>query len=117
MTTIYERVATALESLDPDVPYALDVYLTQSGGDLPDTFLTYSLITGEPEAHADNVETHRSYLIQVSIFSRAGLVSLPDVNTAMTAAGFMKSSERQLPYDPETRHFGLAKDYIYLEKE
>lgn len=117
MTTIYERTATALGTISPAIPYALDVYLTQSGGDLPDTFLVYSLITGDPVAHADNAETHRSYLIQISIFSRAGLVSIPDVNTAMIAAGFIKSSERQLPYDPETRHFGLAKDFIYLEKE
>lgn len=112
MTTIFERVATALNTLSP-VPFALAPY--KSAVALPDTFIAYQLIDSPPEAHADNVETARSYLIQVSIFSRAGLVSLPDVDTAMTAAGFQKGNWRQLPPDPATGHFGLAKDYMYLE--
>jgi hypothetical protein len=65
--------------------------------------------------HADDAETHRRYRVQVSIYSRSGMVSLPDTDTAMTAAGFTKGPERQLPYDRGTRHFGLAKDYYYLD--
>lgn len=112
MTTIFEITAGALDTLTP-TPYAMGQYITATSADLPDTFLVYSLITGTPEQHADNAETQRSYLIQVSIFSRGGLVTLPDVDSAMTAAGFRKGPERQLPFDKETRHFGLAKDYIY----
>lgn len=115
MTTIFERVNTALTSLSPAVPYALGQYLTANGADLPDTFITYIEVSGIPEAHADNAETHRTYRVQVSIYARAGLVSLPNVNAAMLAQGFTKGPERQLPYDKETRHFGLAKDYIYLD--
>lgn len=115
MTTVFERTATALATLSPAIPYALDVYLKSDAGDLPDTFITYSLITGEPAQSMNNVETLREYVMQVSIYSRAGLISLPNVDAAMLAAGFIKSSERQLPRDAETRHFGLARDYTYLE--
>ena len=115
MTTIFERVTTALNSITPAIPFALGQYLTANNADLPDTFLVYSEVSGVPEAHADNVETHRTYRIQVSIYARSGLVSLPLVDAAMLAQGFTKGPERQLPYNAETRHFGLARDYFYLD--
>jgi hypothetical protein len=111
MTTIFERVESALDTLAP-IPYAAAPY--KSTAALPDTYLAYQLIDGSPEQSADDAETERSYLVQVSIYSRGGLVSLPDVDTAMTAAGFEKSNERQLPQDQATGHYGLAKDYVYL---
>lgn len=115
MTTIFERTATALASLSPAIPYALGQYLTANGADLPATFIVYQEILGEAAQHADDAETHRAYRVQVSIYSRSGLVSLPNVDAAMLAQGFTKGPERQLPYDLETRHFGLAKDYFYLD--
>jgi hypothetical protein len=107
MTTIFERVSTALSTLSPAVPFALAPYKS--------TYIAYQLITSPPEAHADNRETARSYLVQISIYRRGGLVSLPDVDTAMIGAGFVKGDWRQLPQDTETGHFGLAKDYTFLE--
>lgn len=112
MTTIFERVNTALSTINPAVPFAMAPY--KSSTTLPDTYLAYQLIDGSPEQAADDAETERSYLVQVSIFSRGGLVTLPDVDTAMTAAGFEKSTERQLPQDQATGHYGLAKDYVYV---
>lgn len=112
MTTIFERVNDALETISPAVPFALAPY--KSSTTLPTTYLAYQLISSVPEQQADDAETERSYLVQVSIFSKTGLVSLPDVDTAMLAAGFEKSSERQLPQDPQTGHYGLAKDYVYV---
>ena len=111
MTTIFERVKTALGTLSPSVPFSLAPYKSTT---MPETFLAYQLIAGKPEEHADDVEIERFYLVQVSIFSRAGLVVLPDVDTVMTAAGFVKGRERQLPQDPQTGHYGLAKEYTYL---
>lgn len=110
MTTIFEQVKTTLATLSPDVPFALAPYK----GTLPDTYIVYQLISGTPEQHADNAEEERSYTVQVTIWSRSGLVALPDVDTAMLAAGFQKSDERQLPQDMETTHYGLAIDYVYL---
>jgi hypothetical protein len=117
MATIFERVSTALSSLSPSIPNALGQYLSASGAELPDMFIVYSLISGAPEQHADDAETLRTYEVQISIFARGGLIALPSVDAAMLAQGFAKGPERQLPYDRETRHFGLAKDYYYLEQQ
>ena len=113
MTTIFERVTTALNTLSPVIPFALALY--KSTTDLPTTYITYQLISGVPEQNADDMETQRGYVIQITVWAKGGLVTLPDVNTAMLAAGFQKSSERQLPQDTDTGHYGLAKDFVYLE--
>ena len=117
MTTIFEYVDDALSSLSPAVPYAMGTYLTPTGAALPDVFITYTLVDGSPEQSADDAETQRTYRVQVSIFSREGLVSLPAVDAAMLAEGFTRGPERALPYDVQTRHFGIAKDYFFLEDE
>ncbi|MGA2488783.1 MAG: hypothetical protein ABSF99_01155 [Anaerolineales bacterium] len=110
MTTIFEATATALATLH--IPYGMNNYL--STGELPDQYIVYTVVTGVPAQHADNAETKRTYRVQVTIYSRGGLVSIPDVDAAMLAAGFTKGPERQLPGDPETGHYSLAKDYFYL---
>jgi len=110
MTTIFERVEDALGTLSPAVDFAMAPY----EGTLPDLYIVHQLIDGRPAQHADNGETERAYRVQVTVWSRSGLAALPDVNTAMTAAGFIKSNERQLPKDPNTGHYGLATDYVYV---
>jgi peptidase E len=112
MTTIFERVKSAMDTLSPAVAHSLAPYKAAT---LPDTYIVYQLIDGSPEQHADNAETQRTYMMQVTTWSKAGLVNLPNVKAAMTAAGFQKSGERQLPQDQETGHYGLATDYVYLE--
>lgn len=111
MTTIFERVKTALTAISPAVPFSLAPYRATT---LPDTFLAYQLIVSVPEQNADDAETERSHLVQVSVYSKTGLVSLPDVDTVMLAAGFEKGRERQLPQDPNTGHYGLAKEYTFV---
>jgi hypothetical protein len=115
VTTIFERVNAALNTLSPAVPFAMAPY--KSSGALPVTYIAYQLIVDLPEQSADNVETERSYTVQVSIYSTAGLVSLPNVDAAMLAAGFFKDDERPIPQDMETHHYGLAKDYVYFESK
>lgn len=110
MTTIFERVEAALATLSPAVPFAMGDYL----GDLPDTYIVYTLIDGVPGQHADNIETIRNYRVQVSIMDVTGLVVLPNVDAVMTAAGFQKGPERPLPKDQDTSHYGLAKDYFFM---
>lgn len=113
MTTIFERVATALDGLG--VEYASGVFIPATGDALPDQYITYTLVSSPPEQHADEDETLRIYRVQVTIYDRSGLIDLPDINTPLKAAGFVKSNQYQLPYDQETGHHGLATDYIYLE--
>lgn len=114
MTTIYELVASALDTLD--VPYANQVYIPATGNQLPDIYLVYFLISSPTRQHADDQETLRTNRVQVSVFSRSGLTDLPDVDGAMSAAGFTRSAKYQLAYSRETRHYGLALDYVYLEE-
>jgi len=110
---IFEVVNNALASIEPAIPFAADTFI----GSLPDTYLTYFLISSPPEQSADDVETERSYRIQISFWGRTGIAGLPTaiVDAAMIAAGFIPSNFRQLPRDQASQHFGLAKDYIYLD--
>lgn len=113
--TIWERVEAALETLVPVVPFAANVYVPSSGAQLPDLFLVYFLVSSPVEQFAENAETERSYRVQVTHYNRAGLAGLPDVKTAMVAAGFVPSNKREIPYDRTTRHYGLAEEYVFVE--
>lgn len=113
--TIWERVEAALETLSPAVPFAANVYVVGSGAQLPDLYLVYFLVSSPVEQRADDAETQRSYRVQVTHYSRAGLAGLPDVKTAMVAAGFVTSNKREIPYDRTTRHYGLAEEYVFVE--
>jgi hypothetical protein len=114
MTTIFERTETALNTLTT-ITNAMDRLLTASG-DLPDIYLVYSLVSSAPVMHHNNIESGRNYVVQVSIFSRAGLVTLPNVDAAMLAAGFRRGDERALPRDEQSGHYHLAKDFNYFEE-
>ena len=111
MTTIFERVETALGTITPPVDFAMAPY----EGMLPDLYIVHQLLPSGALAHADNKEIARGYVVQVTIWSKAGLVSIPDVNTAMTTAGFLAGNERQLPKDQKTGHWGLAKEFVFLD--
>ncbi len=111
MTTIMERMNTALGTLDPAVPFAVSPYK----GDLPNHFITYQLLPSPAQAHADNRETERNYSVQVSIWNNAAFPVETNVDSAVLAAGFMKGDVRQVPQDPQTHHYGLAIEYFYLE--
>lgn len=115
MTSIFSRVNDALATLSPAIPFEMDTFQVLDNTSLPDVYITYVLISGVPQDHADNAEIARTYRVQVNICSVSGLDSLPDVNAAMIAAGFTKGPERPLPKDQDTGHFILAKDFFYLE--
>lgn len=116
MTTIFERVKTALDTLSPVVPYALDPYKSADGS-FPSTYITYLLVNAAAAEHADDAETLRDHLIQITIRCITGLAALPDVDGAMLAADFRKGPARQLPQDPSTGHYAIANDYIFVEEE
>ena len=111
--TIWERTLAALTPLG--LPMAANVYIAATGNALPDTYLVYFLVSSPPEQHADDAETLRSYNMQVSYYARAGLAGMPNIDGAMTAAGFARGPQTELPYNQLTRHFGLALEYVYLE--
>jgi hypothetical protein len=110
---ILERTKTALAVLAP-IPVVMDRYL--SGAVLPDTYIVYDLVVSNPSLHLDDDESGRSNLVQVTVFNRSGLSGLPDIDAAMTAAGFTKSAKRPLDVDAQNGHYGLAQDYYYYEE-
>lgn len=114
-TSIWARTKTALTSLS--IPMAQNRYQVATGADLPDVFMVYQLIASPPEQHADNSEKLRAYLMQVNVFSRAGLNALPAVVAAMVAAGFTHGNDTELPFSEETLHFGLSMEFYYLEEQ
>ena len=111
--SIWERVQAALSILP--IPVVADEYIAVKSGDLPDVFLRHFLVSDPPQQYADNLEKSRTYTVQISVYSRSGLATLPDVTGAMIAAGFIHGNDTQLPYDPSTRHYGLAMEYHYYE--
>jgi hypothetical protein len=114
MATVWELAQTALNTLGLPV-YASSYVADTPGGDFPDTYLVHSVVDVSPVQHADNAEQIRGWLVQVSVYRRAGLVGLPDVIGAMTAAGFTFVAGRELDYDSESRHFGIAFDFELTE--
>ncbi len=117
MTTIWERTATALATLTP-IPYGQSTYIVASGSQLPDTYLVYQLVSSASEENADDSEEIRSWTMQVVVYCRDGLTTgMPAVATAMVAQGFTRGPQRELPYNEDTRHFGLAMEFLYLEQE
>jgi hypothetical protein len=114
MSSIWETTKAALDSLG--IPVAANVNILASGSTLPDQYLVYQLIADAPAQHADNSETLRSQLVQVSFYSRSGLATVPaQVESAMLAAGFTRVGGREIPYNAQTRHFGIALDFDFLE--
>lgn len=111
MTTVFEMVQTALDGA-LTVPVAQNVYMSNTS--LPDVYVVHQMISSPPEQSADNVETLRFYRVQVTVYSRVGLVSIPDVITPMTAAGFRQSLTREIPKDLRTGHYGLAYDFTIV---
>lgn len=113
MTTVFERVETALGTITPAISFASAPYK----GTLPDAYITHQLINSPAEQHADNIETERSYTMQLNFWDKAGIPSTTSVDVAMKAAAFHKGNVRQLPQDPLTHHYGLAVEYVYFETQ
>ncbi len=115
VVTIWERIKDALTPLYE--PMAANQYLVESYADLPDRFLVYQMVSDPPRQHADNLEVSRLYRVQVTIYDRHGLANLPDIEGAMLSAGFTRAGSLELPYNRQTRHYGLAADFFFLDEE
>lgn len=113
--SIWSVTLAALTTLGK--PVAANRYIPASGSQLPDEYLVYFLVSSVPQQHADDVETLRSNRMQVSYYNRSGLAAIPDIDGAMVAAGFTQDAITEIPFNPDTGHFGLAMEFIYLEEE
>jgi hypothetical protein len=117
MTTIWERLDSALTPLG--LPFAAGAWIPANGADIPTQYLVYFEISGSGKQFSDNQEKSRLHHVQISYYSRNGFpgASLIALNGAMATAGFIKGPTHDLPYDSDSRLFGLALEYSYLEEE
>ena len=111
--TIWERVLSTLTPLG--LPLAANAMILASESDRPVAYIVFFVVTSPAVAHADNAETHRACTVQVTYYDRTGLAGMPDIPAAMAAAGFMAANRRELPYNQQTRHYGYALDFVYVE--
>jgi len=114
MTTIWARVRSALSGLG--VPVENNRLELQTGETWPDRYITFQAISAVPEEHVDDREVLRSHLVQLNLCSKNGFESFPDVEAAMSAAGFLFQSERDMDYT-ETGHYGQSKDFLFMEEK
>lgn len=113
--SIWTTTKTALTGLG--IAMAANVYYTASSADLPDQYIVYQMISNPAEQHADDLESLRSYRMQVALYSRSGPgATEAAIEAAMLAAGFTRGPARELPYNEKTRHYGLAMDFNFLEE-
>jgi hypothetical protein len=110
---IRTRVKTALAPLG--LPVGHLVYKTATGQAMPATWLEYQVITDLPDLHANNREVLTVYRVQVKAYTSGDVTALPDINSVMAAAGFLRVSAIDLPYEADTKLFGVAMDYRYTE--
>lgn len=115
--TIWERVEAALAGIGAEIPVANNQLILQTGEAWPDRYIVYQVITSSPERHVDDREIERSHLVQVNMWSRNGFQSFPDVEAAMTGAGFFFDNGRDLEFDNETGHYGRNEDFLFVEEK
>lgn len=107
------RVFDALKALG--VPVARGRLKTS--GSYPVEYLVFQVISVPPEAHADDQEKARGYLVQVNHFSQSDFALEPQIESAMIGAGFRYAAGRELG-EQETGHAGYSSDfYFYDAKE
>lgn len=112
MSDPYELTETALSGLG--LPYAADANRSALGTPLPDLFVVYKQVSGLAAQFADDLDTERFFRMQLSVFSRDGLVGLPDTDNAMESVGFVFSRATEIPFTRETGHYGQAREYTIL---
>lgn len=88
--------------------------LKVSGRNYPDVYLVFQVISAPAEAHADDREKERGYLVQVNYFCRGEFSLAADIENAMIGAGFRYMAGRELG-EQETGHVGYSSDFYYLE--
>lgn len=113
MSDPYVLTTTALAVLSGIVS-AADANRAALGSPLPNLFIVYKRISSVAQEFFDDAEKERFCRMQLSIFSRNGLVGLPDTDAAMQAQGFIFSRETEIPYADATGHYGLAREYTIL---
>lgn len=98
-------------STSSGIPYDLQEYNATSK---PAKFFIYRVVSDTDTAHYDNKPKHRTYRIQVMLFSqtKSDLRTWPDLfDTAMINAGWLPQGDGKDVDMTDTGHFGWSKSY------
>ena len=114
MSNIYKKIYDTLSPLGYPVreqgTYGEDEVL-------PDTLVTYQLVDEPDLAHYENSPSGKVPRFQVALYSKDPAIKQNAdtlLRSVMLPAGFMRSSGRDLPFDPDTGHYGYTSDYRYF---
>lgn len=86
---------------------------------LPDTYMVYFLVDDPGATWADGKETSHETRVQVSLFYRDKRVMLTVpklIEDTFIAAGFLRIGSGQIPYQPNTGHYGWRCDFRFYER-
>jgi len=112
---------SALKSLKKDlsIPYEFENWNEDERGKMPDTFITYFLVSDSSAASADNKERASITKIQVSMFYRDINVmrdTPKKIVSAFTSNGFLRVNEGRIPFQKSTGHYGWRCDFNFYER-
>lgn len=117
MSNVYEIAENAVSGLG--YPYAREHYEPDSSGQLPESYITYDLITSRGATWADGRETSQQHRIRFNFFTTHAdlLKTVPGIiHDAVIAAGFTGGQWRDYRYDKKTSHEGVHSDFYYFER-
>lgn len=120
MSNWTEAAETALRQIrDTDgIPYEFE-RMTCDEKQLPDTYLTFALVSNPGAAYADGRERATTPRVQVSLFYRkksAFLAFPPKIIGQFTQNGFTRAGEGPIPYQVTTGHHGWRCDFYFYER-
>lgn len=114
MSNIYSDISNALAASE------YPVYLESSApaSDLPDTYLTYMVISDSPLFHAKNEPVGMAARVMVKLYSRD-----PEITQGGRGLldnlmdGYLRIGGGDLPFYAPTGHYGYTCDYRYFDYE
>jgi hypothetical protein len=86
---------------------------------LPDSYIVYFLVDDEGKTWSEGKETSHEPRVQVSFYykNKPDFLIYPDqIETAFVNAGFTRGPVGDIPYQPDTSHYGWRRDFYYYER-
>lgn len=114
------RTVLSAFKVSTKIPYFWKRYEpTKEYPQLPDIYIVYFMVDDPGAAWADGKERSHETKIQVSLYFRdkSKYLTIPSqIEAAFMAANFMRSDSDDLPYQPDTGHYGWYCDFTYYER-
>ena len=117
--TWIDAAEEAMQKLSADLGIPYDYRRNRSPTDqLPDSYLVYFLVDDPVDSVFDGMARTHQPRVQVGFFFRDTRqeLAVPDkIVKAFQNAGFGVGGAGQIPYQPDTGHYGWRRDFYYYE--